>query len=435
MTERLEFSTKAYLDYFQVDTFEQFAQGIMMYIPQQQIFGNYPNGLKTKVHAESWRVGVEEQINFRLFERNDLTLGVAYQYWNIHNVSFRTNSANLDLGLPPDQLLDIEELEPEIDLSESRTIFSIFAQDTWQIRQSLDLTLGLRGDFFDDMGGVLTPKIGMIYEATPSLNLKVLFGSAFRLLSFLESVASESDEDMTEELRTFEIGMSYQPLKGVTAEVNYFYTDINELIQVAEGEDTGAYPIETTQIYQNIGGIDVHGVEFELQGTAEKEIGLGIIPRIMQTAFRMNYSYQDARDAETHQKVPNIARHKANIGIDFTLSAEKRPDERFNALSRIFRTLSDVFSLSFNLFLCGERERGPEDLRAPLAGYKVLDMTVTAHDVFHKGLNFSFSIKNMLAEEYSYPSPEFSAEEWQTTIADDLPGSGRTYILELQYTF
>lgn len=434
-TERLELSTKAYIDYFHVDTFEQVAQGITLFIPQQQLLGTYPNGIMTKVQAESYRIGVEEQINIRLFEHNDLTLGAAYQYWDIRNVSFQTNVVNLELGLPPDQLVDIEELEPEVDLSESRTIFSIFAQDSWKIRQTVDLTLGLRGDFFDDMGGVLTPKVGMVYEATPSLNLKVLFGSAFRLFSFLESVDSESDEDMTEELRTFELGMSYQPLDWVTAELNYFYTDINELIQVTEGEDTGAYPIETTQIYQNIGGIDVHGVEFELQGTAEQEIGLGIIPRIIQTAFRINYSYQDARDAETDRKVPNIARHKANIGLDFILSAEKRPDERFNALSRIFRTVSDVFSLSFNLFLCGERARSADDLRAPLEGYKVLDMSLTAHDVLHKGLNLSFSIKNMLDEEYAYPSPEFSAEEWQTTIADDLPGAGRTYVFELQYRF
>lgn len=434
-TERLELSTRAYIDYFQVDTFERLARGITLFVPQRQLFGRYRNGLKTKVHAESYRIGVEQQMNFRLFERNDLTLGAAYQYWNIHKVSFRTNSANLELGLPPDQLFDIEELEPGIDLSESRTIFSLFAQDSWKIRQTLDLTLGLRGDFFDDMGGVLTPKVGMVYEATPSVNVKVLFGSAFRLFSFLESVDSESDEDMTEELRTFEIGLSYQPLKWLTTEVNYFYTDINELIQVTEGEDTGAYPIETSQIYQNIGGVDVHGLELELHGTAEKEIGLKIIPRIMQTVFRLNYSYQNARDTETDQKVPNIARHKANIGIDFTLSAEKRPDERFNALSRIFRTLSDVFSLSFNLFLCGERERSVNDARAPLAGYNVLDMTLTAHDVFHKGLNFSFSVNNMLDENYSYPSPEFSAEQWQTTIAGDLPGAGRSYIFELQYMF
>jgi outer membrane receptor protein involved in Fe transport len=64
------------------------------------------------------------------------------------------------------------------------------------------------------MGGVLTPKAGMVYQATPSLNLKALFGSAFRLLSFLESVDSESDQDTTEELRTFEIGVIISPWIG-----------------------------------------------------------------------------------------------------------------------------------------------------------------------------------------------------------------------------
>ncbi|GAK55442.1 putative outer membrane protein [Candidatus Vecturithrix granuli] len=434
LTERLEFSTKGYVDYFQVDTREQFAQGLTLFDTGGQILGQYPNGLITKVYAQAYRIGLEEQINLRLLKNNDLTLGAAYEYWKIYNASLLTNSASLDLGYPPDKLLNIEDIDPDIDLSESRTIISIFAQDTWKIRNTLDLTLGLRGDFFSDMGGVFTPKAGMVYQATPSLNLKALFGSAFRLSSFLESVDYESDQDTTEELRTFEIGASYQPLEWLLAEMNYFYTDINELIQVTEGEDTGSYPIETTRIYQNIGGIDVHGVEFELQGTSEKEIGLGIIPRIMHTSFRLNYSYQDARDAETHQKVPNIARHKANLGIGFKLSAEKRPDDRMNTLG-IFRTFSDVFSLYFNLLLCGERERSVDDVRDSLSGYHVLDMTLTTHDLFHKGVNLSFSIKNMLNKKYYDPSPELSAKTWQTTIPGDFPYPGRTYVLELRYTF
>lgn len=434
LTERLELCTKAYAGYYQVDRHEQFAQGLTVFDAEGQIFGRYPNGLITKVYAEAYRIGLEEQMNLRLLKNNDLSLGIAYEYWKIHNASFLTNSANLELGYSPNELVNIEDLDSAIDLAESRTIISIFAQDTWKIRNTLDLTLGLRGDFFSDMGGVLTPKAGMVYQATPSLNLKALFGSAFRLLSFLESVDSESDQDTTEELRTFEIGVSYQPLDWLLTEMNYFYTDINELIQVAEGEDTGAYPIETTRIYQNIGGIDVHGVEFELQGASAKEIGLGIIPRIMHTSFRLNYSYQDARDAETHEKIPNIARHKANLGVGFKLSAEKRSDEGVNTLG-IFRTFSDVFSLYFNLLLCGERERSVDDVRGPLSGYHVVDMTLTTHDLFHKGVNLSFSIKNMLNNTYYDPTPELSADTWQTTIVGDFPHPGRMYVLELRYTF
>ncbi len=180
-----------------------------------------------------------------------------------------------------------------------------------------------------------TPKAGMVYQATPSLNLKALFGSAFRLLSFLESVDSNPDQDTTEELRTFEIGVSYQPLDWLLTEMNYFYTDINELIQVAEGEDTGAYPIETTRIYQNIGGIDVHGVEFELSKCKGDWIG----------NYSQNYAHLFSPELfviamlamrKPMKKSPILLVIKPIWASDSSFSAEKRSDEGVNTLG-IFR--------------------------------------------------------------------------------------------------
>jgi hypothetical protein len=46
-------------------------------------------------------------------------------------------------------------------------------------------------------------------------------------------------------------------------------------------------------------------------------------------------------------------------------------------------------------------------------------MTLTTHDLFHKGVNLSFSIKNMLNNTYYDPTPELSADTWQTTIVGD----------------
>ncbi len=446
LTERIEFTGNIYADYVHLETHEQAAPGILFSNVDDDEYFIYPEGLISTTHATGWRLGSEDHIKIRLFEHNDLTIGVAYEYFSVEDATFRTNVFNAERGTPPNELEDLRNIFPEVDSSSYQTFAAIFAQDTWQIRRNFDLTLGIRADYFSEFGAVFTPKIGMTYEPAANLNLKLLFGSAFRIPSFSEELITvtaqddESAEDVinsglaAEELNTFEIGIGYKPLEWLVGEINYFYTDITKIAESTDEEDAELYPLGTTQTYRSVGGIDVQGVEIELRGRSKKEIALGIIPRIISSTFHLNYSYQDTQDSTTHEKVPNMARHKGNIGIGLNLSAEERQNNGLD-MSGIFRTFSDEFSLYFNLFLCGKRQRSPQDTRDALPGFGVLDMTLTAYDVFHKGLDLSFSLKNMLAEQYHDPSSEEFTEEDLSLVSDDLPNPGRSFFVELRYTF
>jgi outer membrane receptor protein involved in Fe transport len=330
---------------------------------------------------------------------------------------------------------------PDVQTSSLQTSVVIFAQDKWKIRRNLDLTLGVRGDYFSEFGGVFTPRVGITYEPDPALNIKALFGSAFRVPSFLESFMKRPaqgsparDDLVVEELRTVELGVGYKPVDWLVGEINYFYTDINELTEIAGDEDIESDLRGATRTYRNVGGIDVQGVELELRGKSEREISLGIMPRIVSSTYRLNYSYQDTQDSETHAKVPNMARHKGNIGIGFNLSAAT-PKEGKQSTFNLFRSFSDEFSLYFNLFLCGKRERSHDDVRKALPGFAILDMTVTAHDVFHSKLGLSFTVKNLLDTDYRDPSPELTSDNTEATVPADFPNPGRSFFLELTYTF
>jgi outer membrane receptor protein involved in Fe transport len=271
------------------------------------------------------------------------------------------------------------------------------------------------------------------------VNIKTLFGTAFRVPSFSETFITREaqgsaarEELVVEELRTFEIGVGYKPADWLVGEVNYFYTDMNELAELAdEGERHESYPIETTRTYENVGGIEVQGVEFEIRGSSEKQIGLGILPRIIGSSFRLNYSYQHPEDSMTHEKIPNMARHKGNIGIGINLSAEHSGSD----VPGLFRSFSDEFSLYTNVFLCGKRERSEEDIREDLPGFAIVDVTLTAHDVLHKRLGLSLKIENLFDIDYRDPTSEFAPEEMFSTTLDDYPNPGRAIFLELRYTF
>ncbi|MCP4400721.1 MAG: TonB-dependent receptor [bacterium] len=446
-TERLEFDGRLYADSFSLDTHQQGGRGLV-FPTQGQTWPELPDGLIVRLEGESQRYGIEGQVNLRTFRNNDLILGAAYEYSGIDDVFFRTNMLSDVVESGSNELIQIQDMPDGVRLSSFQHFAAFFAQDHWQIRPSIGLTLGLRGDYYSEFGGVLTPKAGLTYEPNSTWNFKALLGSAFRVPSFMETFfvgtnlsergeegengIETSDDLVLEELYTFELGMGYQGSDWFTGNLNYFYSDLNQLVEVPEGDDTESLPIGTSRFYKNIGGIDVHGLEGEITGSSEREIDLGVIPRIIGTTFRLNYSYQDARDAETHDRVPDIARHKGNVGVAFNLSAAEDGERSSPA---IFRTFSDEFSLYFNLFLCGERQRSIDDSREALPGYATLDTTLKAYGLFHKKLDLAFSMKNVLDKEYYDPSPEYTEGDFLSSIPGDFPNAGRSFFVEFQYTF
>lgn len=443
-TERVEFGGRAYADFYSLTLYEQAARGIVL-PTQQNDWLEFPTGLISENQAKSQRFGAECQFDIRLFHRNDLAVGIAYEYFTVYDVGFRLNDLSGFLGNDPTHLIEIQELQPDLNLSSFQHSIALFFQDSWNIRPDVELTAGLRGDYFNEYGGVFTPKAGLTYTPSPVINVKALFGTAFRTPSYIESFLIDTtipetspqlmgtqDDLVVQELRTFELGIGYKPVDWLFGELNYFYTDINKLTETQDGEDSGVYPIGTTRRYQNVGGIDVHGVEVEIHGKSEQEIGLGIIPRIIGTTYRVNYSFHDARDSDTHRKAAHVARHTANIGLGFNMSAAEDAE---HTNFQLLRTFSDEFSLSFNVFLCGERLREPDDIRDPLSGYSLFDMTFRANNMFRSGWNAALSIKNLFDTEYRSPSPTLSADDMLTVIPDDVPNAGRSVFIELQYAF
>lgn len=433
MTERVEFNARVYLDFFKLAQFQQVAPGLTIF-DEEQTWRTYSDGLILDGSEKSQRFGAEAKWHVRLSSQNDLIIGTAYEYFQTNSLAAQTNINS------PDAVQDISNLYPGFQDASYQHFVSLFAQDSWQLHRDVDVTLGLRGDYFNDFGGIFTPKVGVTYEPNRShLNFKVLFGSAFRIPSFSEMLLAfdENDEQLSddlilEELRTFEIGVGYKPVDWVVGELNYFYSDINQLVQISDGEDTGSYPIGTTRIYNNIGGVDTQGIEAEIRGTYKQDIRMGIRPRALGTSFRLNYSYVDAQDTLTHQAVPYIPRHKGNIGIGFLLEASDATETPSDNLFRIF---NDELSVFFNVLLLSERNRIEEDARHSLPGIALCDLTFTAHELFRKNIELSLSVKNLFDHAYRDPSPTVLVSSELETYPSDIPSPGRRLFAEIRVKF
>ena len=430
LTERVEFSGRLYVDQFELSQDQTVAPGIALYNHNQGTFTRYPDGLTLNASEKSQRFGAEGRLYIRLFNENDLTVGAAYEYFLTSNFTMHTNL------LQSDSEEYMSGLQTRIADSSYQHFASIFAQDSWRLHRDVDLTLGMRGDYFNDFGGIFTPKIGLTYEPNQSsLNFKLLFGTAFRVPSFYEVMFADQDDTQgnlfLEELRTFEAGVGYKPADWLLGEMNYFYSDINQLVQ-SDDKDAAHSPVGTTRVYDNVSGIDAQGVEVELRGTREKEVIWGKFPRAFGATFRVNYSYLDAQDATTHETVPYVARHKGNLGVGFLLAAAPK---KARSSPHLFRIFNDELSLYANLLLLGERPRHAEDSRSPLSGQAVIDMTLAAHDVYWKGLDISISCNNLLNKEYSDPSPSISLPPDFDMILSDIPLPGRSLFVEITWTF
>lgn len=72
------------------------------------------------------------------------------------------------------------------DISESSRYISPFAQLDWEFTSTLRVSLGARYDYYSTGDERLTPRVGLIWDATPATTLKLLYGEAFRVPNVAE---------------------------------------------------------------------------------------------------------------------------------------------------------------------------------------------------------------------------------------------------------
>ena len=146
-------------------------------------------------------VGTEIPFDYELFDGNTVTVGLEYRLINQTNIRFL---ANFNPGtLDPTSLNTIQNFSDEFPWIKeaTRRIWSVYLQDTWDVTDTLNLTLGVRHDQYSDFGGATSPRSGLTWTFMKNASLKVLYGEAFRAPSFIEmfitnNPAIQGNEDL-----------------------------------------------------------------------------------------------------------------------------------------------------------------------------------------------------------------------------------------------
>ena len=331
--------------------------------------------------------GTEIPFDYKLFDGNIFTLGFEYRLINQSDNHFLSNVDPLT-GVPLPEIQDLSNSFPFFpDIT--RKILSVYLQDTWDITDTLNLTLGVRHDRYNDFGESTSPRAGLTWAFMKNASVKLLYGEAFRPPSFIEMFEMDiGNKDLyPERSKTYEIGLRYQFNKYVTSGVNYFYNDIKDLIAIKRSPTGPSY-------YKNLTDAHVQGFEMETRVDISKG----------NYAF-MNYTFKNPEDKDGND-LPFVAQHTGNFGVNV------------NYWKYINTNLST--------FVSGRRSRINTDTRDDLPAYALFNLSIIGREFF-KTMEVQGTVFNILDKDFSDPGP--------TRIPADLPRPGRTFFVGLSYKF
>jgi iron complex outermembrane receptor protein len=397
--ENFTIKPRLYYDQFDLDNYiESLPEGTTVPFDTDgdgnyDTLNTYPDGFIGNGKVTQKIVGTEIPIDYELFDGNIITLGFEYRLINQTNIEFSSNfhPATYDVL---DSVQDFSDTYPFLKEA-TRRIWSVYLQDTWDITDTLNLTLGARHDQYSDFGGATSPRSALTWAFMKDASLKLLYGEAFRAPNFVEMFttnqpAIQGNEDLDPEtIRTYEVGLSYRFNKYIASGINYFNNDIKDLIVRRTLESN-----QNTSRYENFGDAHIQGVEME----TKVDIAKG-------NYVFMNYTFQNPKD-DDGDDLPFVARHKGNLGVNVHYWK--------------------YINTNLSTFVSGKRTRDEADTRDDLPAYALLNLSVIGKEFF-KTMEVYGTVYNLLDKDYSDPGP--------ISIPEDIPRPGRTFFVGLSYQF
>jgi iron complex outermembrane receptor protein len=268
----------------------------------------------------------------------------------------------------------------------------LYAQDEWSVGDTLSATLGLRLDGNNAVGNALSPRVGLIWRATPQTVWKALYGRAHRApnvferdFSYQSQVANPSlDGEMID---TVELVADHRVGPELALRGSVYYWTMEKLITLATD------PVSGLPQYQN--GKDVRAVGVELSGA--RTWGWG-------GHLRGSLSYQHPRYGGG-DKLPNSPQLLGKLSLSAPLAA------------------TDL-RLGYELQYSSQRMAIDG---TGVGGYALHNVNLVA-DRWAKGLEVSLGIFNVLDTHYQQPA---SRNNWQNVLDQD----GRSVRATLLYKF
>lgn len=244
--------------------------------------------------------------------------------------------------------------------------YAVYVQSIYRATQKISFTLGARYDYYETIGGHITPKLSAIYSFSPVSSLKFIYGEAFRAPNPYELYYSDGDftmkgnTDLKEEnIKNYEVVFEHYFASKHSLIINGFYYEIENLIQQATDSNGLLY-------FDNLDKAKSQGVEISYNYTFKNGVDSSL-----------NYTYQYAVDGETDKWLVNSPKQLANASVTVPFL------NKYNAI--------------ILLKYVGEKKNPNGEI---LNDYTLANLDFNAYDVI-KGLDLSANIDNLFDTTYS----------------------------------
>ena len=357
-------------------------------------FGYFPEGAIADTKFDESRVRVQGRMEYTGLPRHRLTVGTGAENGGFRLKSERRNFNVVDGAVvPTGPLQDTGDALGIGATSFSRNLLFVYGQDEWDFYSDWTLTWGVRYDSYSDFGNIFSPHLALVWNASPYLTTKLIYGRGFRGPSLLDtdahhipSIAGNPDLE-PEKLDSLELAFDYRPSEQLTARLNVFYQRTEDQIRLQN--DGG--PINRPE---NVGQQKGHGLELEAWWNIDRN-----------TQIYGAYAYQENTDETTGQDAGYTPHHQV--------------------LARLQRR-SQPWLFSVQARYVGYRDRIAEDTRPTADTYTLVDAFVR-RDIM-PGLEAGLTVQNLF---------DTDAEEagFGTTFPGDLPLPGRTFFFDVTVRF
>jgi len=286
-------------------------------------------------------------------------------------------------------------VNPPVDISSPAQRSGVYFQDEWTISRQWRLNAGLRYDHLDDADPVTSPRLGLIWLATPARTLKLLAGKAYRSpnayerdygngINYLANAALKP-----ETIRTLEAVLEedFSPTRRLSLSV-YRYR-LEDLIsqQVLAGGSLQ---------YLNQPGVRAAGLEVGWQSTHDGGLVLNLGATLSRT--------EDDTGRTLHTSPQTLIKARAALPLP-----------------------GDRWQVALEGHYTGGSDYTWQGTQQSLKARALLNLNLLTRRPLH-GLDLNLRILNLLDRDYALPASEEIA-------APSIPGDGLTVEAGVRHAF
>ncbi|MFH1775940.1 MAG: TonB-dependent receptor [Candidatus Omnitrophota bacterium] len=356
--------------------------------------------------SDHWEtvIGTDLQLTFDHFKEanHEIIAGFGYEQEKIKSKGYRCYDVAYGAYSAGD-VITYSEVPKS-----SKGNWALYLQDSWEFSKQVILTTGLRYDNYEQFGGTINPRVGVVVLPTDELILKFLYGTAFKAPEYRQSAYISQgyilgNPDLKPEtIKTSEIIAEYSPWKDLKLQLNTFYSIHKDII--------AAHP--TLYVYENRPGAErVWGTEGEIKK-------LFLDGKL--TSF-VNFSYVNTHDPSTGLKLHDVPIQMTNLGFNWKPIEMVNFNVNIQGVGRRPRISPDPVPSSS--YYANVRS----SYRGALKSYHVVNTTLRLENIF-KSMDVSASIFNLFDKEY-YTSV-YEVEKYL-----DIQCPGRLFLVSLSAEF